>query len=183
MSDRRLYNYYRDGYDPYVSRYTQGDPIGLRRGTNLYIYVDANPVSFIDPFGLWKVKGPHVPAPESVDPLLYVLMNCIQRCYGLAWQLVVTATTNDHSVGAHARGRAVDFTLPDGPLGSDQAVCCALSCGARFVQNEYRYPSPHATGPHIHAQLDPGKGRAKGTGRRPRPTNCAPCTPNLQDHL
>lgn len=156
--------------------------MGLESGVNTYMYVDNDPLVYVDPFGLWKVKGPQVPDPNKIDPVLYVFMNCVQRCYGSAWQLTVTATTNDHKTGAHSRGRAVDFTLPDGALGANDAVCCALNCGARYVQDEYHYPSPNATGPHIHAQLDKGKGGAKGTGSHPRP-KCKPCSPSLQDYL
>jgi len=46
---------YRD-YDPETGRWTARDPIGFAGGdTNLYGYVANNPISFIDPFGLWSV--------------------------------------------------------------------------------------------------------------------------------
>jgi RHS repeat-associated protein len=46
------YNYYRD-YDPSVGRYAESDPIGLDGGLNSYAYVGANPVKWVDPYGLY----------------------------------------------------------------------------------------------------------------------------------
>lgn len=45
------YNYFRD-YDPSTGRYIESDPIGLGGGLNTYGYSRANPLRFIDPFGL-----------------------------------------------------------------------------------------------------------------------------------
>jgi len=54
-----FYNYGFRDYSPALSRFTSPDPI--RYGTNWYQYCDADPVNFIDLWGLKKLNLPGVP--------------------------------------------------------------------------------------------------------------------------
>ena len=47
-------NYMRD-YDPALGRYTTPDPLGLAGGINPYMYVGNNPLTNIDPLGLFQI--------------------------------------------------------------------------------------------------------------------------------
>ena len=50
-SGRSVYNYFRD-YDAVTGRYIESDPIGFNGGLNPYLYANANPLRFADPYGL-----------------------------------------------------------------------------------------------------------------------------------
>jgi RHS repeat-associated protein len=59
-----LHYYWHRYYDPKTGRYLTPDPIGLEGGINLFVYVQNDPVNFVDPDGLIfgsvasKILGP-----------------------------------------------------------------------------------------------------------------------------
>src|SRR5690606_36934759 len=65
--------------DPQTGRYIQADPLGLEGGINAYAYVDGNPLSLYDPYGLfgmddvwggvYRVTGGWSPSQGTVDAI------------------------------------------------------------------------------------------------------------------
>jgi RHS repeat-associated protein len=51
-AETRLHYNWNRYYNPETGRYIAADPIGLGGGMNLYVYVGADPVSSVDPWGL-----------------------------------------------------------------------------------------------------------------------------------
>lgn len=64
-------------YDSSVGRYTQADPTGLRGGINLYVYVNANPIRYVDP------HGTSVEVVAAWIGLIVVMMNLIETQWAL----------------------------------------------------------------------------------------------------
>lgn len=51
-----LYYYRARHYSPAWGRFLQTDPIGYSGGSNLYAYVNNDPLNLIDPMGLWTLQ-------------------------------------------------------------------------------------------------------------------------------
>ena len=62
--DQPLIQFGARNYDPETGSWTSKDPIGLRAGSNMYTYVDADPINARDPFGLCPLTGDPRPCPD-----------------------------------------------------------------------------------------------------------------------
>ena len=47
-------------YDPSIGRFIQRDPVGIFAGLNVYEYCHSNPLSRMDPLGLWYILDPEL---------------------------------------------------------------------------------------------------------------------------
>ena len=91
------------------------------------------------------------------NPQLIELAKKVQEMY----PGVTFTGINDRDDGAHGRGEAIDFVLPDMAVGDiekgKQVIESLRALGfTGKVLDEYNFPSSRATGPHFHAQLANG---------------------------
>jgi len=71
--------------------------------------------------------------------------------------------------GPHVRGERLTSHSGRAHRERTSLFCCSSTAGARYVQDEYHYPSPTRPEAIFHAQFERGAGGATGTGRHPRP--------------
>ncbi len=57
MPDFGAYHYKARTYQPGLGRFLQTDPIGYQAGANLYAYVGADPVNWVDPYGTSRLPS------------------------------------------------------------------------------------------------------------------------------
>jgi RHS repeat-associated protein len=105
-------------YNPYLCRFLNPDPAGFAGGLNFYCYADGNPISLIDPFGLWA--GVDDAIAIGGGALIGIAAQGIaDLIHGQAssWQHYVAA-----AVGGAAAGEATLYTGPGGGLVARAAV-------------------------------------------------------------
>ena len=94
-------------FDPAIEKYMEGDPVGLIGGSNVYAYVDGNPISESDPLGLWRFGDP---LPQGIvdfsagwgASVSFGLTNQVNRLLG-------SADVVDQCSRAYAGGEAFGF--------------------------------------------------------------------------
>ncbi len=165
-----LYYYRARYYHPSLQRFISEDPTGFKDGVNLYAYVHGNPVSYLDPLGLWRLEGG---APYPKNPRVAQLITGLENC--LAAEVVVTSTHEPQGRtpgDAHTRSDAFDMRYPKDP---DRALCCAARAGAATARDEKKHPVPGTKGDHIHISIVPGRPTNPGGPRGNLPGDTCAC--------
>jgi RHS repeat-associated protein len=112
-----MYNYFRD-YDPRTGSYVESDPIGLAGGqVSTYAYVQGNPISEVDPFGMsgWPWG--------SISPAEAQSLSLQQQLSYVASQAWNYLTGNIGLNAGYHQGPLGNSIEVGGALGGNGAVC------------------------------------------------------------
>ncbi|MBB0501201.1 hypothetical protein G7M38_03190 [Escherichia coli] len=147
------YNLHRY-YDPDVGRFMVTDPIGLNGGLNLYAYAP-NPLSYIDPLGLCKLRGSdgRYRSAQNIQEEIGGLPNFAGKTPGEIRQTL--RNRGYSSVQAHSGGEVWTKALPDGN-----------TVAVRIDPANPRSPSHYADAvPHAHIETVPTSSVSNGNYR------------------
>jgi RHS repeat-associated protein len=118
-----IFRWYRAGW----GRYTQVDPMGLRGGTNLFLYTGADPIRSSDPLGLIRYRrseeyvhnpnGGGIMDHGNTAPHLRIDARCSQTsggCWRLEFEvnLRFTVLYDDEATRTHEEGHILIFENP-----------------------------------------------------------------------
>ena len=129
-SARTIYNYYRDGYDSSIGRYTQSDPIGLHGGINTYAYAGGDPNLNIDPLGLFLTS---VDAACAIDPMFCaeIMGQMAQNSGDLSGDQCLAQEARDVSRGLERIAAIATIASIAGVFPATRALPEALNIGSK----------------------------------------------------
>ena len=124
-------------YDPSVGRFINEDPLGVGgRNVNLYAYVSGNPISFIDPLGLFDLpllpQGVVNASAGFGDGLTFGAGRAIRNWAGLS------PMVNENS-GAYAGGVGVGFTGVVYASAGVSSIFAPIGAGTVALTGQYHH--------------------------------------------
>jgi len=144
------YNWLRY-YDPSTGRYMTPDPIGLAGGINLYRYAGANPVNYIDPYGLSYMEAaiPIATVVSQLDTALPGPMDVVAGAIiGAAWLADNPPVWNEGNDGGEQCDAPPDYPDdPSSPPGPDWEWRGG-EMGSWFKKDPKQSYRPHPDGPN-----------------------------------
>lgn len=137
------------------------DPLGEGSDatSNLYVYVDGDPINFLDPVGLYHfVNGAHGPFTPGMDAAL----QCFDICTGRDTAITSGVGNRGRQNSSHSRGEACDIGRRSNPdLPRPDAERCFQQCFPGGYAQEERNGAG-VPGTHYHFQMSPVPGGRPG---------------------